>query len=87
MPIFAAPLSALAAVGFILAGVPVYYITHRGQRDSVGSSKKVSKVSFSGRVSALFGELGNRIRGRRVVPGSSQRDRDEETMEMLETRD
>jgi hypothetical protein len=66
MPIFAAPLSALAAVGeqgnahrrlgvwlnisrnfldagFILAGIPVYYITHRGRHGSDDSSKKISK--------------------------------------------
>lgn len=29
MPVFSAPLEALAAVGFILAGVPMYYLTQR----------------------------------------------------------
>ncbi|EIN07323.1 L-methionine transporter [Punctularia strigosozonata HHB-11173 SS5] len=29
MPIIAAPLEAMAVAGFVLAGIPVYYITHR----------------------------------------------------------
>ncbi|KAJ6596927.1 L-methionine transporter [Mycena vulgaris] len=33
MPIIAAPLPAIAVLGFVLAGVPVYYITHRSERD------------------------------------------------------
>ncbi|KAJ7632655.1 L-methionine transporter [Roridomyces roridus] len=31
MPIFAAPLPAIAVLGFVLAGVPVFYITHSDQ--------------------------------------------------------
>ncbi|KAJ7285797.1 L-methionine transporter [Mycena rebaudengoi] len=33
MPIIAAPLPATAVLGFVLAGIPVYYITHRSERD------------------------------------------------------
>ncbi|KAJ3883499.1 L-methionine transporter [Lentinula edodes] len=33
MPIIAAPLEAVAVLVFILAGVPVYYITHRNDQD------------------------------------------------------
>ncbi|KAJ6547599.1 L-methionine transporter [Mycena capillaripes] len=33
MPIIAAPLPAIAVLGFVLAGVPVYYITHRSERE------------------------------------------------------
>ncbi|KAJ7063329.1 amino acid permease-domain-containing protein [Mycena amicta] len=33
MPIIAAPLPAVAVLGFVLAGVPVYYITHRSERE------------------------------------------------------
>ncbi|KAF7322996.1 L-methionine transporter [Mycena chlorophos] len=33
MPIIAAPLPAFAVLGFVLAGVPVYYITHRTERE------------------------------------------------------
>ncbi|KIK57784.1 hypothetical protein GYMLUDRAFT_45973 [Collybiopsis luxurians FD-317 M1] len=33
MPIFAAPLEALAVLVFVLAGVPVYYITNRNDQD------------------------------------------------------
>ncbi|KAF8447433.1 amino acid/polyamine transporter I [Boletus edulis BED1] len=32
MPIFAAPLEAVAVLGFVLAGVPVYYLTHRDEQ-------------------------------------------------------
>ncbi|KAG0707713.1 L-methionine transporter [Suillus ampliporus] len=31
MPIFAAPLEAMAVLGFVLAGIPVYYLTNRDQ--------------------------------------------------------
>ncbi|EEB92209.1 hypothetical protein MPER_09315, partial [Moniliophthora perniciosa FA553] len=34
MPIIAAPLEAVAVLGFVLAGVPVYYITHRSDQDA-----------------------------------------------------
>lgn len=30
MPIFSAPLEALAALGFVVAGVPAYYVTQTG---------------------------------------------------------
>ncbi|KAJ7452382.1 L-methionine transporter [Mycena galericulata] len=33
MPIIAAPLPAAAVLGFVLAGIPVYYITHRSERE------------------------------------------------------
>ncbi|KAF7294914.1 L-methionine transporter [Mycena indigotica] len=33
MPIIAAPLPAVAVLGFVLAGVPVYYLTHRSERE------------------------------------------------------
>ncbi|KAF9053722.1 amino acid transporter [Hymenopellis radicata] len=33
MPVIAAPLQAIAVLGFVLAGVPVYFITHRTDRD------------------------------------------------------
>ncbi|KAJ6630836.1 L-methionine transporter [Mycena sp. CBHHK59/15] len=33
MPIIAAPLPAIAVLGFVLAGVPVYYITHHSEQD------------------------------------------------------
>jgi len=86
MPIFAAPLSALAAVGFILAGIPVYYITHRGRHGSDDSSKKISKDPVLLRVFPFLGGLVSRVRGRSEAPRLSQRDREEETMEMLERR-
>lgn len=35
MPIFSAPLEALAALGFILAGVPMYFITQREGRTRI----------------------------------------------------
>ncbi|KAI3610438.1 L-methionine transporter [Moniliophthora roreri] len=34
MPIIAAPLEAVAVLGFVLAGIPVYYITHRNDQDA-----------------------------------------------------
>ncbi|KAJ7219306.1 L-methionine transporter [Mycena pura] len=33
MPIIAAPLPAIAVLGFVMAGIPVYFITHRSERD------------------------------------------------------
>ncbi|KIY72130.1 amino acid transporter [Cylindrobasidium torrendii FP15055 ss-10] len=34
MPVVAAPLQGLAVLGFVLAGVPVYYVTHRADRET-----------------------------------------------------
>ncbi|KAJ7582671.1 amino acid permease-domain-containing protein [Mycena floridula] len=33
MPIFAAPLEAMAVLGFVLAGIPVFYMTRRSEQD------------------------------------------------------
>ncbi|KAF9246106.1 amino acid permease-domain-containing protein [Melanogaster broomeanus] len=52
MPVIAAPLEAMAVIGFVLAGVPVYYLTNRNEQ---------AKLPF------LLGESGSlvdRIRGR-----------------------
>ncbi|KAK0459766.1 L-methionine transporter [Desarmillaria tabescens] len=35
MPVIAAPLPAIAVLGFVVAGIPVYYITHRRDKDSL----------------------------------------------------
>ncbi|KAJ7774570.1 amino acid permease-domain-containing protein [Mycena maculata] len=48
MPIIAAPLPAVAVLGFVLAGIPVYYITHRSERE----------------LPRVFGQLISRLRGR-----------------------
>ncbi|OCH94964.1 hypothetical protein OBBRIDRAFT_788707 [Obba rivulosa] len=52
MPVIAAPLEALAALGFILAGVPMYYITQRNEG-----------APTSG-ISAIFANFFARLRGR-----------------------
>jgi len=51
MPVLAAPLEAVAVLGFVLAGVPVYYLTQR---------RGVSQGGFSG----FFANCFARIRGR-----------------------
>lgn len=56
MPIIAAPLEAMAVLGFVLAGIPVYYITQRGSATSSG-------------VVAIFKKCFARIRGR-PTPGA-----------------
>jgi len=52
MPVIAAPLEALAALGFILAGIPVYYITQRNEGPPTSG------------VSAAWSSFLARIRGR-----------------------
>ncbi|KAL5489909.1 hypothetical protein ACEPAI_4741 [Sanghuangporus weigelae] len=54
MPVIAAPLEALAVLAFVLAGVPVYYLTRRP--DSEGASRIQSILSpFNAIVSRLRG--------------------------------
>lgn len=36
MPVAAAPLEAMAAVGFILVGIPIFYMTRERPRDVSG---------------------------------------------------
>jgi len=52
MPIIAAPLEAVAVFGFVLAGVPVYYLTNREEQ---------AKLPF---LLSFLGSLFDRIRGR-----------------------
>ncbi|KAF7304904.1 L-methionine transporter [Mycena kentingensis (nom. inval.)] len=44
MPVIAAPLPALAVLGFVLAGVPVYYLTHRTERDLPAMFSWISRL-------------------------------------------
>ncbi|EPQ58713.1 hypothetical protein GLOTRDRAFT_57082, partial [Gloeophyllum trabeum ATCC 11539] len=53
MPVIAAPLEALAVLGFVSAGVPLYYITHRNSPDVQNS-----------RIFTVLSSLWARIRGR-----------------------
>lgn len=43
MPVIAAPLEAMAVLGFVLAGVPLYYLTKRP--DSAGASRITALLS------------------------------------------
>jgi hypothetical protein len=52
MPIIAAPLEAASVLGFVLAGVPVYYLTNRDEQ---------AKLPF---LLSFLGSLFDRIRGR-----------------------
>ncbi|KAI0374983.1 amino acid transporter [Pilatotrama ljubarskyi] len=75
MPIVAAPLEAIAVLGFVLAGVPVYYITHRHEGQPT-------------RVHAFFSNVAARIRGR-PAPGAGWQavaTEGDENVEMEETR-
>ncbi|KAI0748211.1 L-methionine transporter [Daedaleopsis nitida] len=56
MPIIAAPLEAMAVLGFVLAGIPVYYITQRHDGPPTA-------------IQGFFSDLAARIRGR-PVPGA-----------------
>ncbi|KZP19453.1 L-methionine transporter [Athelia psychrophila] len=51
MPVLAAPLEAIAALGFVLAGIPVYYMTSRSDTKSTPP------------LIAFFGSIWARIRG------------------------
>jgi len=55
MPIIAAPLEALAVLGFVLAGIPMYYITQRGF--NIQLPRKLSFLSswYRGRSAAAPG--------------------------------
>ncbi|KAI0362205.1 amino acid transporter [Trametes cingulata] len=75
MPIVAAPLEAIAVLGFVLAGIPLYYITHRNEGEPT-------------RVQAFFSNVVARIRGR-PAPGAGWQavaTEGDETVEMEETR-
>jgi len=61
MPIIAAPLEALAVLGFVSAGIPLYYITHRNNPD----------VQIP-RVFTIFASLWARLRGRPVAAAGWQ---------------
>jgi len=48
MPIIAAPLEALAALGFVLAGIPIYYVTQRVNSSGIGgeeTQRLISRIS------------------------------------------
>ncbi|KAL4253190.1 Cellular Amino Acid Transporter [Abortiporus biennis] len=55
MPIIAAPLEAIAVLGFVLVGIPVYYLTQKGEHDD------------SPRIITFFSSLMSRISGRPTV--------------------
>ncbi|EJD02312.1 L-methionine transporter [Fomitiporia mediterranea MF3/22] len=66
MPIIAAPLETLTVVGFILAGIPVYYLTRRP--DSEGASRIQSVLSpFSAIIARLRGAGPSRAGFERVA--------------------
>ncbi|KAF8334270.1 L-methionine transporter [Cantharellus anzutake] len=87
MPVFAAPLQALAALAFILAGIPVYYITQRRATPHLGAVPRRSRTNepLSG-ISGFFSRVLDRVRGRRHTRFSSL-EREEETVEILEATD
>ncbi|KAL0946858.1 hypothetical protein HGRIS_013025 [Hohenbuehelia grisea] len=74
MPIIAAPLEAMAVLGFVAAGVPVYYITHR--------DKQEVPRAFSWLASCI-----DRVRGRPAGSGwEAVATEGDEHMEMVEPR-
>ncbi|THU90706.1 L-methionine transporter [Dendrothele bispora CBS 962.96] len=74
MPIMAAPLEAMAVLGFVLAGIPVYYITHRNEEDLP-------------RVFAWFSRGISKLQGRPVGEGwQAVATESDEPMEMSEQR-
>ncbi|KAF8212202.1 amino acid transporter [Mycena galopus ATCC 62051] len=60
MPIIAAPLPAIAVLGFVLAGIPVYYITHRSERELPAVFDRPAEFSV-----AWFTPCISRLRGHR----------------------
>jgi len=44
MPIIAAPLEAIAVLAFVLAGIPIYYITHRNEEHSLRVISRVRSL-------------------------------------------
>ncbi|RDX56676.1 L-methionine transporter [Lentinus brumalis] len=71
MPIIAAPLEAMAVLGFVLAGVPVYYLTQRPPSE--------------GPIQGFFASIVARIRGR-PAPGAGWQAVATEGDEQLEMR-
>ncbi|KAI0780842.1 L-methionine transporter [Trametes elegans] len=75
MPIIAAPLEAIAVLGFVLVGIPLYYITHRSEGQPTGAQ-------------GFFANIAARIRGR-PAPGAGWQavaTEGDETVEMEQTR-
>ncbi|KDQ18122.1 hypothetical protein BOTBODRAFT_29449 [Botryobasidium botryosum FD-172 SS1] len=81
MPIFAAPLEALAALAFISAGVPLYYITKRrnNSRDRLSSSDESPISNITKPFAACLSRV-RRPQGTGWVAAET-----EERVEMLET--
>ncbi|KAI0831389.1 amino acid transporter [Trametes gibbosa] len=75
MPIIAAPLEAIAVLGFVLAGIPLYYITHRQEGKPT-------------RAQTFFSSITARFRGR-PAPGAGWQavaTEGDENVEMEESR-
>lgn len=76
MPVFAAPLEAMAVLGFVLAGLPVYYFTKQdgnGQRMTpsgqlINGVFNLTEVLTFDCNTEWFGACWGRIRGR--APGA-----------------
>ena len=60
MPIFSAPLEALAAFGFIGAGVPVFFITQRRHGGNAGRGEGRRSGTLGKLLSSCFGGRGQR---------------------------
>jgi len=92
MPVFAAPMEALAALAFILAGVPLYYATRKHHSAWALVTRKTKPEiddSLSSRIIDSFRAIAQRIQGRRPASFGRSRDTDheEERVEMLEAGD
>lgn len=79
MPVVAAPFEALAALGFIVAGIPVYYLTQ------TGSDQTRPTAGLKGSIIACFGSIRDRFgwgtsRGQGWVPVSTEADGEEIAM-------
>ncbi|KZO95847.1 amino acid transporter [Calocera viscosa TUFC12733] len=78
MPVIAAPLEALAAVGFILLGLPVYFITQRRNERIQEASSFFSRLKDT--IASLFSRGPSKERPRTVTSTT------EERVEMIERR-
>ena len=89
MPVVSAPLEALAAFGFILAGVPVYFVTQREARERIPGLGWLGKLFSGGSragTSALSGQSVGRRKGRDAELEHElvgEEDIEEEAVEML----
>jgi len=78
MPVIAAPLESLGAFGFILLGLPVYFLTQRPNERIQEASSAFSRLKNT--ITSLFSRGPSRERGRTLTSTTDER------VEMIEQR-